>query len=313
MADFNNTYDYHRPVLLNESIEALNIKPNGIYVDVTFGGGGHSRKILEKLGAGGKLVAFDQDADARANLPEDARIIFVQHNFRELKKFLRLHGIRKVDGVLGDLGVSSHQFNEAERGFSYRFDAELDMRMNQGSDTTAQTILNSYTAVELQQIFGEYGEVRNAKTLAQSILAEREMKPIKTIGDFLAILDPCVRGKRNKYLSQVFQALRIEVNDEVAALKDLLTQSLEILDISGRLVIISYHSLEDRLTKNFIKKGNFEGQFIKDFYGNIYRPFKEISKKAIEPSPEEIKINPRARSAKMRIAEKVEAKGDWEL
>jgi 16S rRNA (cytosine1402-N4)-methyltransferase len=295
---------YHEPVMLQECLDGLAIKPDGIYVDVTYGGGGHSKKILEQLGENGHLFGFDQDVDAKTQLIEDERFTFVEHNFRYLKKFLRLHGIRQVDGILGDLGVSSHQLNEADRGFSYRFEANLDMRMNQEGNVTAATILNTYDAKQLQKVLGEYGEVRNSKTLAEAIIEQREVKPIQTISEFLTLLDPLVRGKRPRYLAQVFQALRIEVNDEVGALKDFLKDSLEVLKPGGRLVVMSYHSLEDRQVKNFTKKGTFDGEFIKDDYGNIHRPFKLITKKAVEATAQELQINSRARSAKLRIAEK---------
>ncbi len=297
--------DYHDPVLLNESIEALNIKEDGCYIDATFGGGGHSRSILQQLGAKGHLFGFDQDKDVLPNLPENDSFTFVHHNFRFLKRFLKLHGVRTVDGILADLGVSSHQFNTAERGFSYRYEADLDMRMNQNDEQQASDILNTYSAEALQQMFSVYGEVRNSKTLALTIVEERSLKPIRTIGDFLLIIQPLIRGNKNRYLAQVFQALRIEVNDEMTALKEFLDQCLEVLKPGGRLVVIAYHSLEDRMIKNFVKTGNFEGTMIKDFYGNIERPFKIITKKALLPSEEEIKRNPRARSAKMRIAQKV--------
>lgn len=296
---------YHEPVMLQECLDGLAIKPDGVYVDVTYGGGGHSKKILEQLGENGHLFGFDQDVDAKTQLIEDERFTFVEHNFRYLKKFLRLHGVRQVDGILGDLGVSSHQLNEAERGFSYRFEANLDMRMNQDGPVTAATVLNTYDAKQLQKIFGEYGEVRNSKTLAEAIVEQREVKKIKTISEFLTLLDPLVRGKRPRYLAQVFQALRMEVNDEIGALQDFLKDSLEVLKPGGRLVIMSYHSLEDRPVKNFTKKGTFDGEFIKDDYGNIHRPFKLITKKAVEATAQELQINSRARSAKLRIAEKI--------
>lgn len=299
------TMSYHDPVLLKESIEALNIKENGTYVDATFGGGGHSGLILQKLGAKGHLFGFDQDEDVLPNISEDDRFTFVHHNFKYLKRFLKLNGVTEVDGILADLGVSSYQLNKAERGFSFRFDADLDMRMNQQGDTNAAEILNTYDAQALQNVFSLYGEVRNAKTLAMAIEAERRKKPVKTINDFLEILGPLVRGNRNRYLAQVFQALRIEVNDEIGALKTFLEEAREVLKPGGMLVVIAYHSLEDRLVKNFLKCGNFEGEVVKDFYGNIERPFKIITKKAMLPSEEEIKKNPRARSAKMRIAEKI--------
>ena len=301
-----NEEHYHEPVMLKECIEGLQIKSDGIYVDVTYGGGGHSRAILEQLGDDGRLFGFDQDLDATSQLIDDSRLTFVQHNFRFLKRFLKLHGVTKVDGILADLGVSSHQLNEAERGFSYRFDALLDMRMNQVGDVTASDILRDYTAEQLQRIFSEYGEVRNSKTLAEAIVEQRESREIKTISDFIIILDPLVRGKRARYLAQVFQALRIEVNDEMAALRDFLESSKEVLKSDGRLVVMSYHSLEDRYVKNFMKKGTFDGEFIKDEFGKIYRPFKVLTKKAVEASEEELKRNSRARSAKLRIAERVE-------
>ncbi len=299
---------YHDPVLLQESIEGMNIKPDGIYVDVTFGGGGHSRVILEKLGPSGRLYAFDQDADATDNIIEDERFKLLPYNFRHLKRFLRLEGVRKVDGILADLGVSSHQFDTAERGFSFRFDALLDMRMNQQAELTAQKVLLTYSATDLQRIFGEYGEVRNSKTLAQYIVNAREGgAKLETIGDFLAVIDRCIKGKKNRYLSQVFQALRIEVNEEVEVLKEMLWQSVEILKVEGRLVAISYHSLEDRLVKNLIKKGTFEKEIEKDAYGNSYQPLRAVNRKLIVPTATEIERNPRARSAKMRIAEKTDA------
>lgn len=296
--------NYHDPVLLKESIEALKIEPAHIIVDATFGGGGHSNKILEKLDVKGHLFGFDQDGDVLPNITENERFTFVHHNFRHLKKFLRLHQTTQVDSILADLGVSSHQLDDASRGFSYRFDAELDMRMNQHGEIKAHDLLNTYNATELQSMFSLYGEVRNSKMLAQAIVDERGVRKIKTVGDFLGILGPLIRGQRHRYLAQVFQALRIEVNDEMGALKDFLQASLDVLKPGGRLVVISYHSLEDRLVKYFFKSGNFTGEQEKDFYGNITRPFKIITKKAMLPTPEEIKRNPRSRSAKLRIAEK---------
>ncbi|HFC00547.1 MAG TPA: 16S rRNA (cytosine(1402)-N(4))-methyltransferase RsmH [Phaeodactylibacter sp.] len=295
---------YHDPVLKDESINALMIKPGGIFVDATFGGGGHSRVILEKMDATSQLFGFDQDEDVLPNLPDDERFTFVHHNFKYLKRFLRLHGVKEVDGILADLGVSSHQFDQAERGFSYRFDAELDMRMNQQDEVNAKDILNSYAVEDLQKVFSQYGEVRNSKTLAEAIVKERQLKTIKTTNDFLQIVEPLVRGQWARYLSQVFQALRIEVNDEMGVLKTFLQEALEVLKPEGRLVIITYHSIEDRFVKKFLKSGNFEGVPDKDFYGNIYRPFKIITKKPILPSKEEIKRNPRARSASLRVGEK---------
>ena len=292
---------YHNPVLARECIEALNIRPDGIYVDATFGGGGHSRLILEELGEDGELQAFDQDEDALRNVIDDERFIFNHHNFRFIKQFLKLHGIRKVDGILADLGVSSHQLDEAKRGFSFRFEAELDMRMNQEDSKKASDIVNIYNVSELQRVFSEYGEVRNSKSLAQRIVQERSARKVKSIGDFLNMIEPLIRGQRNRYLAQVFQALRIEVNDEMGALKTFLEDSLSILKDGGRLVVMSYHSIEDRVVKNFLKTGNVEGQVIKDDYGNIHRPFRLINKKPILPSSEEIRQNPRARSAKLRV------------
>lgn len=295
---------YHIPVLAKESINAMAIQPDGVYVDATFGGGGHSRLILDELGDKGQLLGFDQDEDALANVPDDKRFTFVHHNFRYLKQFLRLHAHRKVDGILADLGVSSHQLDVAERGFSFRYDADLDMRMNQQQDINAANILNSYSADDLQLLFSQYGEVRNAKTLALRIVEQRSHQPLNTIGQFLGVIEPIIRGHRSRYLAQVFQALRIEVNDEMGALEGFLKQAMEVLKPGGRLVVISYHSIEDRMIKNFLKAGNIKGVADKDFYGNINRPFKIISKKAILPTDEEIKNNPRARSAKLRVGEK---------
>lgn len=296
---------YHQPVLAQASVDMLNIKPAGVYVDVTYGGGGHSRLILEQLGPEGKLFGFDQDADAKANAIDDPRFQFVPSNFRYLKRFLRLYGVLKVDGILADLGVSSHQLDVAERGFSYRFDAALDMRMNQEQEVSAATVLATYSAEDLQEVLGSYGEVRNARTLAQHIVAERAVRPIRTIQDLLSVVDPMIRGQRLRYLSQVFQALRIEVNDEMGVLEDFLAQSIEVLDDEGRLSVITYHSLEDRLVKNFLKSGNAEGKYEKDFYGNINRPFQVLTKKAILPTEQEIKENSRARSAKLRVGERI--------
>ena len=295
---------YHTTVLLNEAVEALNIRPEGTYVDATFGGGGHSQLILRGLGDKGKLIGFDQDDDARTQLIEDKRFMFLNHNFRDMKRMLKFSVIRRVDGVLADLGVSSHQFDEADRGFSYRFDAPLDMRMNQAEGATAAKILNTYTAENLQKILSEYGEVRNSKTLANALVAARVGKSYANISDLLAVSDPLSMGEKMRYRSQVFQALRMEVNDELGALKDFLQQSLEVLTVGGRLAVITFHSIEDRLVKNFLKSGNFDGELVSDFYGNITRPFKVITKKPIEPSAQEVKNNPRARSAKLRIAEK---------
>lgn len=295
--------DYHQPVLLTQSVDELINDPDGIYVDVTFGGGGHSREILKRLGAKGRLIAFDQDTDVLPNLiSENEHFTFVHHNFRFLKRFLKLNAIQQVDGILADLGVSSHQFDEADRGFSFRFDADLDMRMSQNSKLTAAEVVNTYDAETLQFLLGTYGEVRNAKSLALHIVRERQQQPIHTIAEFLNVIGSLVRGNRNKYLAQVFQALRIEVNQEMEALKEMLSQATEVLKPGGRLVAISYHSLEDRMVKNFMKSGNAEGKHESDFYGNINRPFKILTKKAILPSEEEISENSRARSAKMRVA-----------
>lgn len=296
---------YHQPVMLKECLEGLNIKPNGIYVDVTFGGGGHSKAILELLGAKGKLIGFDQDPDAKANIINDDRFIFVDQNFQFLKNQLRFLGIKKVDGILADLGVSSHQFDAADRGFSIRFDADLDMRMDQSREKDAQYILNNYEESDLHKIFGMYGELQNAKTLASLIVKSRMIKPIHTVAELKEIIKPVVkRGKENQYYAQVFQALRIEVNEELEVLKSFLEQCSEVLNPSGRLVVMSYHSLEDRLVKNYIAKGKFSGEVVKDLYGNYYTPLVSVTRKAISASDEEIKINNRARSAKLRIAEK---------
>ena len=297
--------NYHDPVLLSECIEGLNIKEDGTYVDVTYGGGGHSKLILTNLGDKGRLFGFDQDEDASLNVIDDERLTFVPHNFRHMKQFLKLFAVNAVDGILADLGVSSHQLNVAERGFSYRFEAALDMRMNQNAEFQASDIINDYSAEDLQRVFSHYGELRNSKTLAQLIVEKRNQKPILNIADFLLIIEPHIRGNRNRYLAQVFQALRMEVNDETGALSDFLEAALSLLKPGGRLVVMSYHSLEDRLVKYFIKTGNCKGEAQKDFYGNINRPFKLITKKAAAPSDAEIKKNPRARSAKLRIAEKI--------
>lgn len=295
---------YHQPVMAAECVEALAIQPAGVYVDVTFGGGGHSHLILEALGTEGRLFGFDQDPDAVQNVPADPRFVLVQQNFRFLKRFLKLHGIKEVDGILADLGVSSHQLDEAERGFSYRFEAALDMRMNQADEYSAATVLNFASADTLQRIFSMYGEVRNSKTLAEHIVSARQTRPLQTIGDLLGVLEPLIRGNRLRYLSQVFQALRIEVNDEMGALADMFSQAYEILKPGGRLVVLSYHSIEDRVVKNFLKTGNADGEVQKDFYGNIFRPYSFPDNKMSQPSEEEIRRNPRSRSAKLRVGEK---------
>lgn len=298
--------DYHVPVLAHECVHYLNLRPGGVYVDVTFGGGGHSRLILEQAqGMDLRLFGFDQDEEAKANALADERFTFVAANFRHLRNYLRLYGIDRIDGLLADLGVSSHQFDQAERGFSYRFDAPLDMRMGKTTDRSAADVVNHYGADELQKVFGEYGEVRNARTLAQAIVAARERQPIASIQDFLNVCDPLVRGTRPRYLAQVFQALRIEVNDEIGALSDLLAQATDLLiPNQGRLVVIAYHSLEDRITKNFLKTGNAGGDVHKDFYGKIDRPYQVLTKKPVLPSAEEIRRNSRARSAKLRVGER---------
>ncbi len=291
--------------MLRECIEGLAIRPEGTYVDVTFGGGGHSREILSSLNKYGKLLAFDQDADAKQNIPDDSRFVFIDQNFRYLKNFCRLHHAIPVDGILADLGVSSYQFDQPERGFSIRFDAELDMRMNQQSTLTAKEVVNTYSEAALHRIFGMYGEIQNAKSLANTIVTARLNTPIVTVADLKnAISNRIPRGKENKYLAQVFQALRIEVNQELEALKDFLIQSAEVLVSGGRLVVMSYHSLEDRLVKNFIARGKFSGEVEKDIYGNDNKPFDAVSRGAITASEEEVKENNRARSAKLRIAVK---------
>ncbi len=298
--------NYHEPVLLREAIEGLSIQPNGVYLDATFGGGGHSKSILAQLGPHGRLFAFDQDPDAQQNLPPDEpRLNFVPHNFRYIKRHLRLAGVKAVDGILADLGVSWHQFDVPERGFSHRFDDQLlDMRMNTGQDLRATDILATYNTEKLVHIFQEYGELPGSKRLAAAIIETRKLRPIRTVGELKKIAAPFMAGDRHKYLSQLFQALRIEVNDEITALQDFLTQSSELILPSGRLVIIAYHSLEDRLVKNYIKRGNFEGIDQKDFYGHRQLPFKAVQSKPIVPNLEEIQKNSKARSAKLRIAEK---------
>ena len=294
---------YHVPVLLEESVSGLNIDPDGVYLDLTFGGGGHSREILKRL-KDGCLIGFDQDADALANVPDDDRFIFVNHNFRYLRNFLRYCGYDEADGILADLGVSSHEFDEAGRGFSFRFDAELDMRMNQRSRLKATDILNTYSEEDLTRIFRNYGEVDNAKRLVDLIVKARAEKMITRSEEFLQVIAPCVpKQKEKKYLAQ---ALRIEVNGELEALEDMLKEAERALRPGGRLVVITYHSLEDRIVKNFLKSGNFEGKVEKDFYGHVKRNFELVNRKVIVPSEEEIEKNPRARSAKLRIAEKRE-------
>jgi len=295
---------YHTPALLNETIEGMNIKPDGVYVDVTFGGGGHSKEILTRLGAKGKLLGFDQDEDAVKNIIQDDRFIFVKSNFKYLKNFLRYHNIEKVDGILADLGVSSHHFDEADRGFSFRFDGALDMRMNTQSPLTAAVLLNTYSEEKLADVFYLYGELHNSRKIARTIVNARTNAPFDRIFPFIEVLKPFFgREKEKKDMARVFQALRIEVNKEMDVLKALLDQSLEVLNPEGRLVVLTYHSLEDRLVKNFIRSGNFEGNIEKDFYGNVLSPFKAVNNKVIIAGSEEIERNPRARSAKLRIAE----------
>ncbi|MGI8952005.1 MAG: 16S rRNA (cytosine(1402)-N(4))-methyltransferase RsmH [Chitinophagaceae bacterium] len=298
--------DYHIPVLYNEVLEGLQIKPDGIYVDCTFGGGGHSKGILEKLNANGKIIAFDQDENAQKNVSDDKRIIFVPHNFRHLQRFLRLYKIEKVDGILADLGVSSFQFNEAERGFSTRFNGPLDMRMDKRQPITAQKILIEYSEQQLHKMFERNGEVTNAKTLAKHIVQNRSQQAFKTIIEFIALLRPGVKGNPKKYLAQVFQALRIEVNDEMNALKEMLQQVPEVLKKDGRIAVISFHSIEDKIVKNFFKHGSLEEKEENPFETTEKKNvFKLITKKPVVPTEEEIKSNPRSRSAKLRIAEVV--------
>lgn len=297
---------YHDPVMLTECIDALAIDPSGVYVDVTFGGGGHSRAILDKLGSKGRLIAFDRDSKATENSISDERFILVNHNYRYLKNFLRYYSVVPVNGILADLGVSSHQFDEASRGFSIRYDAPLDMRMNRESERTAAEIVNNYEAEELVRIFSQYGEVFNAKTLARKIVEARKDKRITNIADFRNAISACAdKQHENQYYAKVFQALRIEVNEELESLKEMLEQAIQVLAVKGRLVVLSYHSLEDRLVKNIFTKGKFEGEVEKDLYGNTPGlPLLSINKKPIEASETEVKRNPRARSAKLRIAEK---------
>ncbi|UII29228.1 16S rRNA (cytosine(1402)-N(4))-methyltransferase RsmH [Fulvivirga maritima] len=298
---------YHDPVMLAECIDALNIKPNGVYVDLTFGGGGHTKAILAKLD-GGRLFSFDQDQDAKANADaiSNESFTFIEGNFRHLRRYLKMHGVKSVDGILADLGISSHQIDAAERGFSTRFDAELDMRMDQSASKSARDVLNTYSQDELHKIFGMYGEVKNAKTLAAAIVARRTNTEITTVNELKEILSKYTkRGKENRYYAQVFQAIRIEVNEELKALEEALEQSAEMLSEDGRLVVMSYHSLEDRLVKNFIAKGKMSGEVEKDFYGNVLRPLEPVNRKPIVADDSEIERNNRARSAKLRIGRKI--------
>lgn len=297
--------EYHNPVLLNESIDGLNIKPDGVYVDVTFGGGGHSREILNRLNENGKLLAFDQDEDAQRNAIDDPRFTLIPQNFRFIKRYLRFYGVKKVDGVLADLGVSSHQFDEADRGFSTRFDAELDMRMNQDGELSAYEVVNKYDEEKISDVLFQYGELRSARAIAKRIVEKRSEGPIKTSFQLKEVLAQFIpKAKEHKVLAQIFQGIRIEVNQEIEVLKEFLLQIPEILNEDGRLSVISYHSLEDRLVKRFIRDGMFEGQPEKDFFGNVSVPMKKVGKLII-PTANEIKENNRARSAKLRIAKLV--------
>ena len=296
---------YHIPALLDESLDGLAVRLSGIYVDVTLGGGGHSLGILNRLGDEGRLYGFDQDADAEANIPDDHRFVFIRSNFRYFSNFLRYHSILQVDGILADLGVSSHHFDNEARGFSFRFDRTLDMRMNNRAGQTAFDILNTYPEEKLSDLLHHYGELKEARKIASLIVRSRDVQPILSSGTLIELLQPFVRkGKENKFLAQFFQALRIEVNDEMNALREMLQQALEVLKPGGRLVIITYHSLEDRLVKHFMRSGNFEGESQQDFFGNRLSPFLLINNKVITPSKTEIDKNPRVRSAKLRIAEK---------
>ena len=305
MKETQEELTYHVPVLLKESVDGMNICPNGTYVDVTFGGGGHSREILSRLEKDGRLLGFDQDEDAERNIVDDPRFIFVRSNFRYLHNFLRYHDIEKVDAILADLGVSSHHFDDSERGFSFRFDGALDMRMNKRAGLTAADVVNTYAEERLADIFYLYGELKNSRKLASVIVKASANGQIKTIGEFLEIIKPLFgREREKKELAKVFQALRIEVNQEMEALKEMLTAATEALKPGGRLVVITYHSLEDRMVKNIMKTGNVEGKTTQDFFGNLQTPFKLVNNKVIVPDEEEIERNPRSRSAKLRIAEK---------
>ena len=297
---------YHKPVLLIESIEGLNIKPKGIYIDLTFGGGGHSREVLRQLGNKGSLIVFDQDADARENIPEDKRLTFIMANFRYLKNFLRYHDIAQVDGILADLGISSHQIDKPERGFSFKTNSELDMRMSSLSDTTATKVLNDYDESDLTRIFKNYGEISNASRISKTIVEARKSEPVSTTNDLERALGNLIpKHNSSKFLAKLYQALRIEVNQELEALEEMLLQTQDALVPGGRLVVITYHSLEDRLVKNYMKSGNLQGDVEKDFYGKLLVPWKLINKNVIVPTEEELARNKRARSAKLRIAEKL--------
>lgn len=296
---------YHIPVLLHESIEGMHIHPKGIYVDVTFGGGGHSKEILRQMDSESRLFSFDQDPDAEKNIVDDKRFTFVRSNFRYLHNFLRYYGVEKVDAILADLGVSSHHFDDSERGFSFRFDGKLDMRMNKRAGITAADIVNTYEEERLANVFYLYGELKNSRKLASVLVKARAAKPVETIGEFIDLIKPLYGKEREKKeLAKVFQALRIEVNQEMEALKEMLYAATEALKPGGRLVVITYHSLEDRMVKNIMKTGNVEGKAVQDFFGNVQTPFRLINNKVITPCDEEVERNPRSRSAKLRIAEK---------
>lgn len=297
--------EYHVPVMLTECMEGLSIQKDGIYIDVTFGGGGHSKEIYDRLGSEGKLFSFDQDSDAQKNAWEAANFQFIASNFSHMQNHLKMYGIKQVDGILADLGVSSHQFDETERGFSIRGNARLDMRMNQKADLDAEKLVNTYSEEELLRVFRSYGEVPNARKLVNTLVAGRNNQTVSTTQDLLNIITPCApKFKENRYFAQVFQAIRIEVNDEMEVLEQFLNQTIDLLKPGGRLVVMSYHSLEDRLIKNFMKRGSFDGKITKDFYGNVLKPFTEINRHPIIPQEEEIELNNRARSAKLRIAER---------
>ncbi len=300
-----NQFNYHTPVLLNETINGLNIKPDGIYVDCTFGGGGHSRAVLQKLSKNGRLYVFDQDTDAKKNLPDDERVIFIPQNFRYLQRFLRLHKVIEVDGIMADLGVSSHQFDEAARGFSIRFNAALDMRMDQRDGADAADVIKNFSEMQLHKMLEQYGEVTNSKTLAKTIVQQRTLAPIRTINEFKQAVHTAVKGNPQKYFAQVFQALRIQVNDELGAIKEMLQQTNTLLKSQGRIAIITFHSLEDRIVKTFFRDGSFSGTATDDVYGTKSKtPFLIITKKPLTASETELKQNPRSRSAKLRVAEK---------
>ena len=305
----NSEDTYHIPVLLNECLEGLSIRPDGRYVDVTFGGGGHAREIFKQLNENGHLIGFDQDPDAKANAWEAPNFTFIAGNFAFLKNQLRMFNLFPVDGILADLGVSSHQFDSGERGFSIRMDDELDMRMNQAGDLTAKKVVNEYDEEDLYRVFREYGEIQSLKRTVETILRARQMQKIETTGQLRDLMAPLAqRGKEHKFLAQVFQAIRIEVNDEMNVLQKMLEQAVDVLKPGGRLVVISYHSLEDRLVKNFMKRGSFEGKIEKDFFGNILKPLEEVNRKPILPTTEEMERNSRSRSAKLRIAIKLDTR-----